>query len=83
MSTVQEPQAKNVGQLTAEKNTKIVATVGPACSDYDKLLELAVAGVNVFRLNFSHGDHPTHKKVIDNLVDINADVFRRLQNPQQ
>ena len=34
--------------------TKIVATVGPACDTYEKLLELIKCGVNVFRLNFSH-----------------------------
>lgn len=48
------------------QNTKIVATVGPACNTYDKLLELVKAGVDVFRLNFSHGTHADHLKVIGN-----------------
>ena len=46
---------KEAGIAHSQKRTKIVATVGPACSSYDKLLELVKAGVNVFRLNFSHG----------------------------
>src|SRR5258708_34921716 len=53
------------------KRTKIVATVGPACSTYDKLLELVKAGVNVFRLNFSHGDYDSKKEVIDYIRQIN------------
>ncbi|MEI6408459.1 MAG: pyruvate kinase [Bacteroidota bacterium] len=53
------------------QNTKIVATVGPACSSYEKLLELANAGVDVFRLNFSHGTHADHLAVIQHIQAIN------------
>ena len=53
------------------QNTKIVATVGPACSSYEKLLELARAGVDVFRLNFSHGTHDAHLQVIEHIQTIN------------
>jgi pyruvate kinase len=51
--------------------TKIVATVGPACDTYDKLLELVKAGVNIFRLNFSHGTHENKLEVIDHIRKIN------------
>src|SRR5215210_5678111 len=51
--------------------TKIVATVGPACDTYDKLLELVRAGVNVFRLNFSHGTHEDKTKIIEHIRNIN------------
>lgn len=51
--------------------TKIVATVGPACDTYEKLLELVKAGVNVFRLNFSHGTHEDKAKIIEHIRNIN------------
>jgi len=51
--------------------TKIVATVGPACDTYDKLLALVKAGVNVFRLNFSHGTHEDKTKSIEHIRKIN------------
>ncbi len=51
--------------------TKIVATVGPACDTYDKLLELVKVGVNVFRLNFSHGNHEDKAQVIEHIRNIN------------
>lgn len=51
--------------------TKIVATVGPACDTYDKLLELVKAGVNVFRLNFSHGTHENKAEIINHIRKIN------------
>ncbi len=51
--------------------TKIVATVGPACDTYEKLLELVKAGVNVFRLNFSHGTQDDKAKIIEHIRNIN------------
>ena len=54
-----------------QNRTKIVATVGPACDSYDGLKELALAGVNVFRLNFSHGTHEDKAQVIEHIRNIN------------
>ncbi|KRM89691.1 pyruvate kinase [Liquorilactobacillus vini] len=42
------------------KKTKIVSTLGPASSDLDTIVKLIEAGANVFRFNFSHGDHEEH-----------------------
>ena len=47
------------------KKTKIIATVGPACNTKEKLWELVQAGAYIFRLNFSHGNHEGHLKVIN------------------
>jgi pyruvate kinase len=47
--------------------TKIVCTIGPAVSSYEKILELIDAGMNVARLNFSHGTHDEHLKTIHHL----------------
>ncbi len=54
-----------------EKRTKIVATVGPASDSEEMLLKLIENGVNVFRLNFSHGDHAYH---LENLKKIRRAV---------
>ena len=53
------------------QKTKIVATIGPASSSKEALLSLVKAGVNVFRLNFSHGAYEQHQQVIDNILEIN------------
>ena len=79
---------KEAGKAHSQKRTKIVATVGPACDTYDKLLELVKAGVNVFRLNFSHGTHEDKKNVIDNIWKIiksepyNISILADLQGPK-
>lgn len=62
---------KEAGIKHAIKRTKIVATVGPACSTYEKLLELVKAGVNCFRLNFSHGSYEDKSKIIEYVRLIN------------
>ena len=62
---------KETGISHSQKRTKIVATVGPACDNFEKLLELAKAGVNVFRLNFSHGSYENKKEIIEHIRKIN------------
>lgn len=52
--------------------TKIVATVGPSSSDEDTLEQLIKQGVDVFRLNFSHGSHPLHRETIRKINLLNA-----------
>ncbi len=54
--------------------TKIVATVGPASNDKEMLRALVKEGVDVFRLNFSHGTHEDHLKVINYVREINAEM---------
>ncbi len=53
--------------------TKIIATVGPASNSRKVMDKLVDAGVDVFRLNFSHGTHKDHLEVIKQIKDINRD----------
>ncbi len=70
------------------RKTKIVATVGPASNTYEKLNELVEEGVNVFRLNFSHGTHDDHLQVIKHIRKINQErnthiaILADLQGPK-
>jgi pyruvate kinase len=52
------------GAASSLRHTKIVATVGPACASVEKLRALMLAGVNVFRLNFSHSEHAWHERML-------------------
>ena len=47
------------------RKTKIVCTIGPACETADTLEKMCLAGMNVARLNFSHGTHEQHQQKID------------------
>ena len=68
--------------------TKIIATIGPATQDEESLSRLVEAGVDVFRLNFSHGDHQQHHKVIERIRKISAKlsspiaILQDLQGPK-
>ena len=61
-------------KITDHQNTKIVATVGPACSSYEGLKGLIEEGVDVFRLNFSHGSHDVHGAIIERIVQLNKEL---------
>ncbi|MBI1223181.1 MAG: pyruvate kinase [Bacteroidetes bacterium] len=54
--------------------TKIVATIGPATSSYEILKEIIETGVDVCRINGSHGKHEDHIQVIENVRKINAEL---------
>jgi pyruvate kinase len=71
-----------------DNKTKIVATLGPATNSKDMLIELVRAGVGVFRLNFSHGNHAGHKQVIKYIREVNEElgtnvcILQDLQGPK-
>ena len=56
------------------KKTKIVATLGPASSDRDTIKQMMIAGVNVFRINFSHADFDAAKERIQFIRDLNKEL---------
>lgn len=70
------------------KKTKIVATMGPATADKEVLKQMILDGLNVCRLNCSHGSHEDHKKSIDMIREINDEtglnvsILADLQGPK-
>ena len=70
------------------RQTKIVATVGPACSSSEAIEALIRAGVDVFRLNFSHGTHDTHAAVASRIrtaakqLDRHVGIMQDLSGPK-
>ena len=74
--------------LETSNNTKIVATMGPASWHKDVMKDMIKAGVNVFRVNFSHGDHETHRRTIRLVKELNEEfncktaVLADLQGPK-
>jgi pyruvate kinase len=83
-----EGMDREAGIIHSQKRTKIIATVGPACDTYEGLLALVKAGVNVFRLNFSHGTHEDKGNVIELIRKItktepyNISILGDLQGPK-
>ena len=74
--------------MSTNKKTKIVATLGPACSTREVLKDMIEAGVNVFRVNFSHADYSDVKAKIDLIRGLNdefgytAAILGDLQGPK-
>lgn len=70
------------------RKTKIVATIGPATSSKEMLAKIIEAGVNVCRVNFSHGSYQDHEEVINNIRAINKEkgtftaILADLQGPK-
>ena len=65
-------------ELSCKNRTKIVATVGPASSEPRVMKEMVEAGVDVFRLNFSHGTHDAHTAAIESIRRIAAETETQL-----
>lgn len=70
------------------KKTKIIATLGPASSDRETMIELIKAGVDVFRINFSHADYDLVRKNVETIRNINEEfgysvsILGDLQGPK-
>lgn len=60
------------------RKTKIVITIGPATSSPEMIKKLIKKGVNVFRLNFSHGDHETHQESIKNIREVSKELNKEV-----
>lgn len=60
------------------KHTKIIATIGPASNSAEMIEKLILAGVDVFRMNFSHGDHDSHRKVYKTIRQVSERMSRHI-----
>jgi hypothetical protein len=75
-------------KMKMNKKTKIVATLGPACSSKEVLKEMILQGVNVCRLNFSHGSYEDHASLINIIRELNKEtglnvaILADLQGPK-
>ena len=60
--------------MLAERRAKIVATIGPSTSSPEALEKAIKAGMNVARLNFSHGSHEDHESSISNIRKVSEKI---------
>jgi pyruvate kinase len=62
--------------MAIQRRTKIVCTIGPACNSREMLKRLVDEGMNIARLNFSHGNYPDFTRVIQDIRSVEAEVGR-------
>ncbi len=73
---------------TVKKKVKVIATIGPASRTKEMIWKLHQSGANIFRMNFSHGDHEDHIKVISWVRELNQEhgtnicLLQDLQGPK-
>ena len=60
------------------RKTKIISTIGPASDSFERIQALIQAGTDVVRLNFSHGDHDSHRKTIQAVRTISTDLGKTI-----
>ncbi|WCL47665.1 pyruvate kinase [Leptospira sp. GIMC2001] len=70
----QQTKNNNPNPLLKARKTKIICTIGPATADKQMIKKLAMAGMNVARLNMSHGNHDFHRQIIRNIKSLNKDT---------
>ncbi|HBG82139.1 TPA: pyruvate kinase [candidate division CPR2 bacterium] len=74
--------------MSLQKKTKLIATIGPATDDLEMVTEMIREGVNVFRLNFSHGTYESHARLAGLIreaaekLDVNVAILQDLQGPK-
>src|SRR5690606_13952746 len=83
------PRPGGAGAMNVtNRRTRIVATLGPATDKRERIAELLKAGVNVFRVNFSHGDQELHRQTILNIRAVSEElglpvgILQDLQGPK-
>ena len=62
-----------------QKKTKIVCTLGPSTSSEEMIKELMLNGMDVARLNFSHGTHDAHGEMIRKIKKVREEVAKNLK----
>lgn len=76
----------NTARIT--RRAKIICTIGPSSNSYEKIMALTLAGMDVARLNFSHGSHDEHRQVIEMVRQVSHDlnkpiaIIQDLQGPK-
>ncbi len=88
MNQVKRIQTEKIQKMSRKRQTKIVATLGPASEKKSVIQALVKAGVDVFRLNFSHGSHEAHQKAVKIIRSIEKEsghpigIMADLQGPK-
>ncbi|MFW7377648.1 MAG: pyruvate kinase [Oligoflexus sp.] len=76
LATTEDQPVTAMQSLQKMRHTKIIGTLGPSSSDPETLRKLIEAGLNIARLNFSHGDHETHLRNIESIRRISKELGR-------